>query len=251
MTVLAAPADDGSGDGPAIAPVVGAARVVDLDVAGRYIPAGRGPDPIAGDFWDVVHLPGGKVGLIVGDVSGHGAQAVGRMRALRATARAYALEQPGPAVLVARLDAFMDRQGPDEMATVWYGEYDPPSGRLVHASAGHPPPAVVVGDGPPVLLGVTDAPPLGTGVAHEQARDHEDVLPVGAVLVAYSDGLVERRKADITDGLALFTAALARACAAAGDGGADAIAQAVFDALLPDPGEAEDDVCLLVVRRNP
>lgn len=117
------------------------------------------------------------------------------------------------------------------------------------SSPGHPPPAVVVDGGPPQLLAVTAAPPLGTGVAHQEAREHQDVLPAGAVLVAYTDGLIERRRDDITQGLALLTDALAAACAGADV--ADAIAQAVLDALVPNPDKAEDDVCLLVVRRLP
>lgn len=244
---MAAPADDGPDDTPGAAPVAVAARVADLDVAGRYIPAGQGPEPIAGDFWDVVELPAGRIGMVVGDVSGHGEQAVGRMRALRATAREYAMEDLGPAALLARLDEFIDRQGPEELATLWYGEYDPVSGRLVHASAGHPPPAVAIGDGPPVLLDITDAPPLGTGLAHTEAPEHQAVLPAGAVLVAYSDGLIERRRTDIGDGLARLSNALTHACAEAAE--SDGIAQAVLEAMIPDPSRAEDDVCLLVVRR--
>jgi serine phosphatase RsbU (regulator of sigma subunit) len=249
VTILAGPTGGDADDGLSVAPVAATAVVADLDVAGRYIPAGRGPEPIAGDFWDVLELPGGRVGLVVGDVSGHGTQALARMRPLRATARAYALRDQGPAALIAALDAFMDRQGPDEMATLWFGEYDPASGRLRHASAGHPPPVVVVDGGSPVLLGVTDAPPLGTGVVHEQAREHADWLPPGAILVAYTDGLVERRKDDITEGLDLLAAVVATACAEADE--ADVIAQAVLDALVPDADKAEDDVCLLVVRRQP
>jgi serine phosphatase RsbU (regulator of sigma subunit) len=249
VTILAGPTDGDPDNGPTVAPVAAASVVADLDVAGRYIPAGRGPEPIAGDFWDVLDLPGGRVGLIVGDVSGHGTQALARMRSLRATARANTLRDLGPAALIAALDAFMDRQGPDEMATLWFGEYDPSSSRLRHASAGHPPPVVVVDGGSPSLLEVTDAPPLGTGVVHEQAREHVDLLPPGAILVAYTDGLIERRRDDITQGLHLLTAVLATACAKAV--GADAIAQAVMGALVPDIDKAEDDVCLLVVRRLP
>lgn len=250
MRILAAPADDGAGGAPlAAVPVAAATRVADLEVAGRYVPAGPGPEPIAGDFWDVLQLGGDRIGLVVGDVSGHGEQAVGRMRALRATARAYAMQDLGPAALLARLDDFMDRQGPEELATLWFGEYDPATGRLIHASAGHPPPVVTVDGADPVLLGVTDAPPLGTGLAHTAAREHHAVLPPGAVLIAYTDGLVERRQSDISDGLNRLAQALARALERKDAGDADAVAQGVLDALVAEPAQAEDDVCLLVVRR--
>lgn len=250
MRILAAPADDSAGDAPVAAvPVAAATRVADLEIAGRYVPAGPTREPVAGDFWDVLQLGGGRIGLVVGDVSGHGEQAVGRMRALRATARSYAMQDLGPASLLARLDAFMDRQGPEEMATLWYGEYDPATGLLVHASAGHPPPVVTVDGAAPVLLGVTDAPPLGTGLAHTAAREHRAVLPVGAVLVAYTDGLIERRESDIGDGLTQLTQALARALERKDADDADAVAQDILDALVAEPAQAEDDVCLLVVRR--
>jgi serine/threonine-protein kinase RsbW len=72
------------------------------------------------------------------------------MPALRATAKAYAMQQPGPATVLARLDQYMDRQGPDELATLWYGEYRAGSGMLAYASAGHPPPAVIAHVGAPL-----------------------------------------------------------------------------------------------------
>lgn len=138
---------------------------------------------------------------------------------------------------------------PEELATLWYGEYDPATGTLTHASAGHPPPVVTVDGADPVLLDVTDAPPLGTGLAHAAAREHHAVLPAGAVLVAYTDGLVERRRSDVGDGLGRLTDAVARNVGRKDTDGADGVAQAVLDTLVADPDQAEDDVCLLVVRR--
>jgi serine phosphatase RsbU (regulator of sigma subunit) len=233
------------------APRQRAAELADLAVAGHYVPAGPGAEPIAGDFFEVVVLADGLIALFVGDVSGHGKQAVDRMRALRATAKAYALEQPGPASLLARLDEYMGWQGPDDLATLWYGEYTPGSGMLTYASAGHPPPAVITHDGVPLLLDVTDTPPLGTGLAHAAAADHDVLLPPGAVLVAYSDGLIERRDRDFDSQLALLAEILGVACDPARVGTPASIAREILDALVPDPDRAEDDVCVLVVRRQP
>jgi serine phosphatase RsbU (regulator of sigma subunit) len=234
-----------------VVPTDVAATVADLAFAGRYVPAGPGPDPVAGDFYDVLRLNDDLVALLVGDVSGHGTGAVARMQQLRAAARAYAIERPGPARVLARLDRFLERLDSESLATLWYGEYRPSTGTLAHASAGHPPPVLHVHGDPTRLLRVADAPPLGTGVAHGLAVEHEERLPPGAVLTAYSDGLVERRGTDLEGRLAVLRALVAAACDPARGGSAAGIAEEILDALVPDRDAAEDDVCLLVVRRQP
>ena len=109
-------------------------------MTGLYVPAGLGREPVAGDFYEVLPLDDDVVALLVGDVTGHGRMAVGRMRKLRSAARAYALERLGPASVLARLDRFMESSDDEAFATLWYGEYRL-SGALTYASAGHPPPA--------------------------------------------------------------------------------------------------------------
>lgn len=227
-----------------------AAAVADLAIAGLYLPAGPGPEPVAGDFYEVLPLDGDRVALLVGDVAGHGPPALGRMRQLRAAARSCTLQQLGPVSLLAGLDRFMERSDEDAFATLWYGEYNPGTGALTYASAGHPPPGLHVHDGV-MLLAEADAPPLGTGFVHGLASERTANLPPGAVLVAYSDGLVERRGANFDHQLALLTAVITRACDPARAGTPQSIATEVLDALVPDPDRAEDDVCLLVVRRQP
>ncbi len=172
------------------------------------------------------------------------------MRQLRAAARGYASKRLGPASMLAQLDQFMEREGDEAFATLWYGEYHPSTGALTYASAGHPPPAVHVHKGV-VLLPEADAPSLGTGLAHALAAERIVHLPPGAVLVAYSDGLVERRGADLDHQLALLAGVVTRACDPARPGTPESIAAKILDALVPDPDRAEDDVCLLVVRRQP
>ena len=225
--------------------------VGDLGIAGLYVPAGRGPEPIAGDFYDVLTLHGDLVALVVGDVSGHGTAALSRMLQLRTAARDLAHQRLGPAAVLAELDRFMEGADPEGLATLWYGEYRPSSGTLLYGSAGHPPPALYVHGQGVRLLRSADAPPLGTGVAHVHAAQHEEQLPPGAVLVAYSDGLVERRGHDLDDQLALLDGIVTGACDPARSSTPQAIAREVLDALVPDPERAEDDVCLLVVRRQP
>ena len=229
---------------------VAATAVADLTVAGLYVPAGPGPEPIAGDFYDVLPLGPDLIALLVGDVAGHGHVALDAMRRLRAAARTIALEGLGPAPVLAALDELLESTGDEQYATLWYGEYRPSTGTLAYASAGHPPPALRSHDGV-LLLAEADAPSLGTGLAHAAAAEHVQVLPPGAVLVAYSDGLIERRGADFDDQLALLASVVDRACDPASAGTPESIAAAILDALVPDPDRAEDDVCLLVVRRQP
>ena len=223
----------------------------DLAFAGRYVPAGPGPEPIAGDFYDLLDLDDDLVAVVVGDVAGHGETALARMRQLRAAARAYALQGGGPGPLIARLDRFCARLDAEAIATVWYGEYRPSDGSLTYASAGHPPPVLTCHGEPTRLLHEADAPPLGVEGTDHGVREHKEVLPVGAVLVAYSDGLVERRGVDVDSQLALLRAIVEEACDPSSAGTSEQTAARILDALVPDPALAEDDVCLLVVRREP
>ena len=232
-------------------PVDASAVVADLAFAGRYVPAGEGAEPVAGDFYDVLQLGPDLIALIVADVSGHGSDAVQRMRQLRAATRAYVLERPGPISVLDRLDRFVHRLETDGLATIWYGEYEPSTGTLTYASGGHPPPILHVHGDPTRRLEDASAPPLGTGVTIPLAVEHREVLPPGAILVAYSDGLVERHGTDIDEQIALLSSIVDRACDPARAGTADDIAAEVLTTLVPDPRAAEDDVCLLVVRRQP
>jgi serine phosphatase RsbU (regulator of sigma subunit) len=169
---------------------------------------------------------------------------------LRAAARAYAIQQPGPASLIHRLDRFCARLDPEAIATFWYGEYRPSTGDLTYASAGHPPPVLTCHGDPTRLLEPASSPPLGVGVAGELAAEHRIVLPLGAVLVAYSDGLVERHTESLDEQLDLLQTTVTVACDPARSGSATDIAGEILDTLMPDPASAEDDVCLLVVRRE-
>ena len=226
-------------------------RVADLGFAGRYIPAGPGPEPIAGDFYDVLRLDDDLVAVVVGDVAGHGDTALARMQQLRGAARAYAVGEAGPAAVIRRLDKFCARLDPESVATVWYGEYRPSSGTLTYASAGHLPPVLTAHGDPSRLLDLATTPPLGIGVADELAVEHVEVLPLGSILVAYSDGLVERPGKHLDEQLGLLTSIVERACDPARAAAPTAIAAEILGTLIPDPGAALDDVCLLVVRRQP
>jgi hypothetical protein len=171
----------------ALAPEV-AARQGPLEVSVAYRPA-EGP-AAGGDFYDVFVLDATRVGVLVGDVSGHGRVALARAAQTRFTLRAY-LElgmQPRTALALAGRQAWT---AGDEFATVAVGVYEAASGTLTYATAGHPPPIVLgAGDFEPI----TDCAsvPLGWGVPTGR-RQTTVSLPSGAVACFYSDGLPEAR----------------------------------------------------------
>lgn len=173
------------------------------------------------------------------------------MQHLRSCVRDVAAERVGPAQVLARLDDVMSGVDSENLATVWYGEYQPSTGILTHASAGHPPPVLASHTQPGRILALADAPPLGTGVAHAHAVVHVDLLAPGAVLVAYSDGLVERPDQPLDAQIALLRSVVDTACDPERAGSPEQIADLIMSALVPDPAQVDDDVCLLVVRRQP
>jgi serine phosphatase RsbU (regulator of sigma subunit) len=229
-----------------------AARAGDLGFAGRYVLDGGTDEPMGGDFYDVLSLGEDLIALVVGDVAGHGREVMPQMQALRGAVRDIALGMGGPAAVVTALDAYWEGLGLETLATLWYGEYRPSTGELAYVSAGHPPPVLTVHGDPARLLAKASVPPLGVGVAREHVAAETDVLPFGAVLVAYSDGLVERRRTDLEEQIGALQHVVTAACDPARAGSARQIAGDILDALVPDPDRAEDDVCVLVVvRREP
>ena len=227
-----------------------AARAGDLGYAGRYVPSDGTDEPIAGDFYDVLTLDEDLVALCVGDVAGHGPKVLPQMQILRDAVRESALRLRGPVAVVAALDAYWESLEIETLATLWYGEYRPSTGELTYVSAGHPPPVLTVHGDPARLLAEASAPPLGVGLAHQHAANDTETLPPGAVLVAYSDGLIERRRIDIEQQLAALQSVVTAACDPAKVGTAKDIAADILHALVPDLDRAEDDVCVLVVMRG-
>jgi anti-sigma regulatory factor (Ser/Thr protein kinase)/putative methionine-R-sulfoxide reductase with GAF domain len=214
--------------------------IVGVDIAARYLPA---RDEVGGDWYDVIDLPGGAVGLAIGDVAGHGVRAAALMGQLRTALRAYALDGYSPAETLKHVDRLLHTVRGQGMATAAYAVLDPGTGALHFASAGHPPAVVVPAEGEARMLDTRPAPPLGTlpfGSYHET----EDRLDPGEALMLYTDGLVERRREPLTTGLERL-----RRLAVAGRS-ADALAQRVVDHLIA-PGGADDDVAIVVVRNLP
>ncbi|MET9506737.1 SpoIIE family protein phosphatase [Streptomyces sp. NPDC006622] len=208
-----------------------------LELTGRYLPASE--HDVGGDWFDVITLPEGRTGLVIGDVMGHGIHAAAVMGQLRTAVRALARHDTHPARLLRSLDAVVADMGEDEMATCVYAVHDPASGGCLVARAGHPPPAVMAPDGSITFLDGPPGTPLGTG-GHE-FRTEEVPLPPGSLLVLYTDGLVEARGRDLDQGLDR----LARALRTPGHSLAT-LCDDVLGQMLPHP--AQDDVAVLMAR---
>jgi PAS domain S-box-containing protein len=211
------------------------------ELAVRYAPSDA-RDHAGGDWYDAFALPGGRFGIVVGDVGGRGMEAAATMGQLRNALRAYALKGAAPAAVLDDLHALVDASGATTFATVVYLAVDRHSGEGELASAGHLPPLVVHGDGSAAFLDAPAGPPLGFGGA-PQCRPIRFRLADGDTLWLYTDGLVESRRQPIDVGLD----ALARAAGAA-RGDLDPIADALLATL---PRSREDDVALLGLRRRP
>ncbi|QEC50034.1 SpoIIE family protein phosphatase [Baekduia soli] len=209
-----------------------------LSLCARYLPRGAEGGQVGGDFYDAVALPGGRLGLAIGDMAGKGLAAAAAMGQVRAALHAYALEDGAPGSVLDRLDRFVTAM--DAMATATLVIVDG-EGALAIASAGHPPAVLADAAGAHLLYGEV-APPLGTGVSgrgEQHAR-----LPEDGRLLLYTDGLIERRGEGIDTGLEAL-----RSVVSSAPPGLDALCDRVLAALAPDPGWP-DDVALLAVRRS-
>lgn len=211
-----------------------------LGMSARYVP-GSG-NAIGGDWYDVFLLNGGRVGIVIGDVSGHGLDAAIVMGRARSALRAYALDSVDPAEVLTRLDAKLKHFESGAVATVLYGVLEPGFGTLRIACAGHLPPVVASSSGTARRLDLLVDPPIG--VATRAARRVTDIdLSPGEVLCLYTDGLVERRGRDLEEGIELLCSSVRLA--------PPAVVSAEVMAALVGSTVLEDDVALLVVGREP
>ncbi|MGH2905123.1 MAG: PP2C family protein-serine/threonine phosphatase [Solirubrobacteraceae bacterium] len=170
-----------------------------LRVDARYIPAASGID-VGGDWYDVVVADEQQVFLMIGDVSGHGLKAATTMASLRHAALAYAAVDCHPATVLGKLSNLVNRDAHGYFATVLCALIDVDGHRLTVASAGHPPPLLLDGDdGRFVEFDVNV--PIGVARASEY-REATVLVPRNATLVAFTDGLVERRGEILDVGLA-------------------------------------------------
>ncbi len=215
-----------------------------IDVAVRYRPAGQG-HLVGGDWYDTLVLPDNEVLLVVGDVAGHGIDAVTGMVAARNSLRGLAITGAGPGDLLRMLNGVLCHLTSGVIGTVVCGVYNPETGVLRWARAGHLPPVLVHSGGARQL-------PLPGGVLlgmDPDAEYEESIQPLepGDTVLLFTDGLIERRGESIEEVLAEFVAAVAAGHAAAPDGDPTAAAQA--DRIMAGAAsDTDDDACLVAIR---
>jgi anti-sigma regulatory factor (Ser/Thr protein kinase) len=210
-----------------------------LTTAARYVPGGPDVD-IGGDWYDVMQLPGGGIGLTLGDVVGRGEGAASLMGQLRNAARAYAFEGRSPAEVMDHVNSLLLDAGSEHMATMIYGVLDAETGEFRFANAGHPPPLLVEGRGMSRFLAGGNGPPVGAlaAAAYEEASHR---LGPGVTLLLYTDGLVERRRKALDCGIS-------RVATVVQDGRTstlDDLANQIMSDLAPSGGYQDDVVVLL------
>jgi phosphoserine phosphatase RsbU/P len=209
-----------------------------IDLAARYLPGHN--LGVGGDWYDVFTLPSGHLGIVVGDVSGHGLRSAVVMGRLRSALRSYALDHDDAAEVLYRLDRKITHFEAGNMATVIYALLDPERNRLVVSSAGHPPPVMAHPTGAPCPLVIPTDAPVGAGwqrLRHNTTID----LPEGSTIVFYTDGLVERRGEVIDQGIQ-------RLCKAVDAAPAEIVCRTVMARM--DVASAEDDIAILAIHRQ-
>ncbi|MFF0718996.1 SpoIIE family protein phosphatase [Micromonospora sp. NPDC003816] len=212
-------------------------EIAGLDLAVRYEPASARTE-VGGDFYELVMLDGHLL-LAIGDVAGHSLHAATVMAELRHAVRAYAVEGHQPGEILHRVNELMRTLLPDELATICVLLLDPSTGHVRLASAGHLPP-LINQDGK--VEYVQHSAPL-LGVRAPRPADLEFVLPAGATMVFYTDGLIERRDATIDDGLAALSVSASRV-----DDDLDRFCERLLVELAPH--EIQDDVAVVALRRR-
>jgi GAF domain-containing protein/anti-sigma regulatory factor (Ser/Thr protein kinase) len=213
-------------------------------IATRYIPAVAEVE-VGGDWYDVIPLAAGRVGLAMGDVVSRGVRAASVMGQLRNALRAYALDGHPPPLVLERLHAMLRTLERREMATLAYMVLDPIALSFTLASAGHPPPLVLSPEGRVCLIEEGRGPPLGA-VQDAVYKETSGVLAPGATLLLYTDGLVERRDMWLDEGMERLTVEAEAAVGTA----PDELLERLLGALVPEGG-ARDDVAALALQLTP
>lgn len=218
-----------------------------MDMAARYLPGGSGILPgssgveVGGDWYDVIVLPDGTVGLAIGDVVGKGVRAASLMGQLRNTQRAYARAGHQPAAILEQLnDLLAEDDSPGHMATLIYAVFDPGTGELRMANAGHPPPLLRQPDGTVTYIEGASGLPLGA-LPDSRYPTLALTLEPGATLVFYTDGLVEGRELALDNGMEQLATYLT------GELDSNGMCDAILSAAATGH-TIRDDVTLLAVR---
>ena len=193
---------------------------------------------VGGDWYDALKLGDGRVMLSIGDVCGSGLDAAVAMASVRQVFRGAAHINPEPDMLLDAADRTLQDEEPDSLVTAFVGVFDPATSLITYASAGHPPPLLRLPDGAQTVLRSQGAP-LGLPFPLERTV-HSVEMPVGSILVLYTDGLTEAKRDPIA-GEEQLRAALADPNVLA----APNVALAIHDAVIDDV--ARDDIAVLTI----
>ena len=213
-------------------------------ISHRYLPARE----VGGDFYDFLEPPGGRLGLVVGDATGHGMPAALVMATARSMLRAVAQASDSPGEVLRRTnDPLVVDIPPNMFVTCFYGILDLSSGRLVYANAGHDPPYLRRGGGDAEELRARGMPlGLMPGMSYEEK---EILLEPGNSALLYSDGLVEAHDA----GGGMFGFPRLRALVAEHGDEEKSLVDSLLEELYSfteEGWEQEDDITLLVLQRS-
>ncbi len=212
-----------------------------IQVAAHYQPAGVLAE-VGGDWYDAFALPGGRIGVVLGDVAGKGIPAASTMGQLRSVTRAFALAEEGgrmPGEVLTRLNRYQLAHDEQDLFTILYAIVDPRERAIAWASAGHLPPLILErgetryatrGDG---LMGLED-------IEYQTLRR---LISRNGLLLLFTDGLIERRGESLDVGLERLAIA-----AASGPDQPQALCDHVLAQLLPDTQQLRDDVTAVVVK---
>lgn len=215
-----------------------------LDLAARYLASGAGQQ-VGGDWFDVFPIAGGRVGLVVGDVIGHDLNAASEMSQIRSALRAYAVDGDPPSVVITRLDRLVDALRLTQLVTVFYGVLDAPDSAghrlLRYSNAGHLPPVIRRADGRVDTVAGGGSAVLGAPISIEHTEGEVMVEP-GALLVMFTDGLVEVPGGSLDDGLAQLAQTVGQPSGADADAMCEHVLAGVAGRTL------RDDIALLAVR---
>ena len=214
-------------------------RIDGVGLEARYLPASKSA-AIGGDWYDAIELDDGRVGVVVGDVVGHGLRAATAMGQLRNAFRAYALVEASPAQTLSRLNRLLAKDDRGVMATALYLILDRDTWEVWFSSAGHPP-ALVVTPGAARFLEGGRSVPLGTA-GSATYREQSALIDPGSTLLLYTDGLVERRDTALEDRLGQLATVAGMADGELGDM-CDQVLGGVLGGL-----RSSDDVAILAVR---
>ncbi len=208
-----------------------------LEFATRYLTP---EEPVGGDWYDVFTVPSGDIWVVTGDVAGHGLHAAVVMGRVRSALRSYALLSCDPAEVLELTSRKVQHFEKETMVTAICATSSFPYHEFLVATAGHPPPLVMPVDGPGNFASLPIGPPLGV---HTEIGRSSIVMPMpeGAVMVLYTDGLIERRGQSLDDGME-------RLASTPTANTADAVCRQLIRVMFADG--AEDDVAIVAIRRT-